>query len=248
LLAIDRISSYYGAVQVLRDVSLDVKAGEAVAVLGPNGAGKSTLLRSISGLVRCKQGKLHFQGKEITRASTSAIVRMGIVQVPEGRHIFSQMTVHENLLMGAFVHENREALKEQLQFVYALFPDLEEKAPRMGKELSGGQQQMLAIGRALMGRPSLLLLDEPSLGLSPIMVEQVAQTIDTIRKDLGTSILLVEQDAGLALELTSRVYVMQTGRITLSGATSDVSPAQIRQAYLGVATEVLASVAKGTKG
>jgi branched-chain amino acid transport system ATP-binding protein len=162
---------------------------------------------------------------------------MGIVQVPEGRHIFSQMSVRENLLMGAFVHGNGGGLKEQLQFVYSLFPDLEEKASRMGKELSGGQQQMLAIGRALMGRPSLLLLDEPSLGLSPIMVEQVAQTIEAIRKDIGTSVLLVEQDAGLALELASRVYVMQTGRITLSGPTRDVSPAQIRQAYLGHAGE-----------
>jgi branched-chain amino acid transport system ATP-binding protein len=233
LLEVVQVNSYYGAVQALRDVSLEVGSGEAVAVLGPNGAGKSTLLRSISGLIRCRRGRISYEGKDIGKARTNAIVRMGIVQVPEGRHIFSQMSVRENLLMGAFVHGNGGGLKEQLQFVYSLFPDLEEKASRMGKELSGGQQQMLAIGRALMGRPSLLLLDEPSLGLSPIMVEQVVQTIEAIRKDIGTSVLLVEQDAGLALELASRVYVMQTGRITLSGSTRDVSPAQIRQAYLG---------------
>jgi branched-chain amino acid transport system ATP-binding protein len=246
LLEVNEISSYYGAIQAIRDVSLKVAPGEAVAVLGPNGAGKSTLLRSISGIVRCRRGRIRYKGQEIARASTSAIVRMGIVQVPEGRHIFSQMSVRENLLMGAFVHGNGAGLKEQLSFVYSLFPDLEEKSSRMGKELSGGQQQMLAIGRGLMGRPSLLLLDEPSLGLSPIMVEQVAETIEAIRKDLGTSILLVEQNAGLALELTSRVYVMQTGRITLSGATSEISPAEIRKAYLGEAAIEVAAAADQT--
>jgi branched-chain amino acid transport system ATP-binding protein len=238
LLEIDGISSYYGAIQALHEVSVEVKPGEAVAVLGPNGAGKSTLLRSISGLVRCRRGRIAYQGKDISRARTDAIVRLGIVQVPEGRRVFSQMSVRENLLMGAFVHNNGGGMKEQLKFVYSLFPDLEEKASRMGKELSGGQQQMLAIGRALMGRPSLLLLDEPSLGLSPIMVEQVSQTITSIRTELGTSILLVEQDAGLALELTSRVYVMQSGRVTLAGGTSDISATEIRKAYLGQVADI----------
>jgi len=232
LLDVRQVSGHYGPVRALRDVSIEVARGEAVAVMGPNGAGKSTLLRSISGLVKPK-GSIRYRGDEIAGRSPDAIVRLGIVQVPEGRRIFAQMTVSDNLLLGAYTCDNAASVRERLDFVLGLFPDLAEKRGQLGGELSGGQQQMLAIGRALMGRPSLLLLDEPSLGLSPIMVEQVGVTVSAIRKDLGTSILLVEQNAGLALELASRVYVMQSGRIALSGSTEEISIDRIRQAYLG---------------
>ena len=217
----------------MREVSFDIDTGEAIAVLGPNGAGKSTLLRTISGLVKPESGSILYREHEIVGRSTHAIVRLGIVHVPEGRRIFTQMTVLENLMMGAFTRDNKKDIAEHLEFVYEFFPDLSEKRRQLGGELSGGQQQMLAIGRALMSEPSLLLLDEPSLGLSPIMVEQLGKTITAIRQDLGMSIMLVEQNAGLALELTGRVYVMQAGRVVLSGATDEVSIEEIRQAYLG---------------
>jgi branched-chain amino acid transport system ATP-binding protein len=233
LLDVQKLSAFYGPIQALREVSLEVAAGQAVAVLGPNGAGKTTLMHSISGLVRSVTGDIRFNGADIAGKPPHVMVRMGIIQVPEGRRIFTQMTVRENLLLGAYTWDEKRNVREHLDFVYSLFPDLHEKRTQLGGELSGGQQQMLAIGRALMGRPSLLILDEPSLGLSPIMVEQVANTIEAIRKDLGTSILLVEQNAGLALELTNRVYVMQTGRVVLSGESAEVSPEEIRRAYLG---------------
>lgn len=233
MLKIRELSSFYGPIQALREVSLDVDTGEAVAVLGPNGAGKSTLLRTISGLVKPRSGSIMYREHETVGRSTHAIVRLGIVHVPEGRRIFTQMTVLENLIMGAFTRDDRKGTEEHLEFIYELFPDLGEKQRQLGGELSGGQQQMLAIGRALMSEPSLLLLDEPSLGLSPIMVEQLSKTITAIRQDLGMSIMLVEQNAGLALELTGRVYVMQAGRVVLSGATDEVSIEEIRQAYLG---------------
>ena len=233
MLDVQQLSSFYGPIQALREISLQVGPGEAVAVLGPNGAGKSTLLRSISSLVKPRHGSITYQGREIAGSSPDAIVRLGIVHVPEGRRIFTQMTVLENLMMGAFTRDDPKSVKERLNFVYGLFPDMDEKKGQLGGELSGGQQQMLAIGRALMSVPSLLLLDEPSLGLSPIMVEQLGSAIADIRERLGTSILLVEQNAGLALEMASRVYVMQTGRIVLSGATDEISIDEIRQAYLG---------------
>ncbi len=233
MLKIRQLSSFYGPIQALREVSLDVDSGEAVAVLGPNGAGKSTLLRTISGLVKPRSGSILYREHEIVGRSTHAIVKLGIVHVPEGRRIFTQMTVLENLMMGAFTRDNKKDIEEHLEFVYEFFPDLAEKRRQLGGELSGGQQQMLAIGRALMSEPSLLLLDEPSLGLSPIMVEQLGKTITAIRQDLGMSIMLVEQNAGLALELTGHVYVMQAGRVVLSGATDEVSIEEIRQAYLG---------------
>jgi branched-chain amino acid transport system ATP-binding protein len=233
LLEVADLSSSYGPIRVLRHVSLEVQPGEAVAVLGPNGAGKSTLMRAISGLVKSRRGSIHYQGHEITRHAPHTIVRLGITHVPEGRRIFTQMTVVENLLMGAYTIDGRREVHEHMKFIFSLFPDLAQKKTQLGGELSGGQQQMLAIGRALMGRPTLLLLDEPSLGLSPIMVEQLGKTISTIRNDLGTSILLVEQNAGLAMELASRIYVMQTGQITMSGPTGEISQEALRRAYLG---------------
>jgi branched-chain amino acid transport system ATP-binding protein len=233
LLGVLQLSSFYGPIQALRGVSVDVQEGEAVAVLGANGAGKSTLLRTISGLVKPRAGSISYRGHEIAGRSPDQIVRLGVVQVPEGRRIFAQMTVLENLQMGAYTRSNGTSTKEHLDFVFSVFPDLREKRSQLGGELSGGQQQMLAIGRALMSEPSMLLLDEPSLGLSPIMVEQLGATITAIRRDLGMSILLVEQNAGLALELTSRVYVMQTGHVVLSGSTEEISLEKIHEAYLG---------------
>jgi len=232
LLEVRELSGHYGPIQALRGVSLEVAAGEAVAVLGPNGAGKSTLLRAISGLLKAK-GSVRYKGQELVGRAPHAIVRHGVVHVPEGRRIFAQMTVLDNLLLGAFTCDDGAAQREHLDFVFTLFPDLAEKKNRLGGELSGGQQQMLAIGRGLMGRPSLLLLDEPSLGLSPILIEQVGETIAAIRKDLGMSILIVEQNAALALEMASRAYVMQSGRVVMTFATDDVSIEQIREAYLG---------------
>ncbi len=233
MLEVRQLNSFYGAIQALRDVSLQINEGEAVAVLGPNGAGKSTLLRSISGLVPRKHGTITYKGQEIAARAPHHIVKLGIVHVPEGRRIFTQMTVLENLLMGGFTCDDAALVKNQLDFVLTLFPDLAEKRHQLGGELSGGQQQMLAIGRGLMSRPTVLLLDEPSLGLSPIMVEQLGTVVASIRHDLGTTVLLVEQNAGLALELADRVYVMQTGRIVLSGTTAEISAAQLREAYLG---------------
>jgi branched-chain amino acid transport system ATP-binding protein len=233
LLEVRQLNSFYGAIQALRDVSMQIDEGEAVAVLGPNGAGKSTLLRSISGLVPRKHGSITYQGQEIGTRAPHHIVKLGIVHVPEGRRIFTQMTVLENLLMGGFTCDDATLVKNQLDFVLTMFPDLAEKRHQLGGELSGGQQQMLAIGRGLMSRPAVLLLDEPSLGLSPIMVEQLGSVIASIRHDLGTTVLLVEQNAGLALELANRIYVMQTGRIVLSGTTEEISAAQLREAYLG---------------
>jgi branched-chain amino acid transport system ATP-binding protein len=233
LLRVDRVSSYYGPLQALHEASLEVPDAGAVAVLGPNGAGKSTLLHSISGLIHARFGSITYNGHEIAHEQPHHIVRMGIVQVPEGRRIFTQMTVHENLMMGAFTRDGGKEVTEDVGFVFSLFPDLAEKRSRLGGELSGGQQQMLAIGRALMAKPSLLLLDEPSLGLSPILVEQLGQAITDIRRRLGMAILLVEQNVGLALEMASHVYVMATGRVVLSAASSEISVDDIRRSYLG---------------
>ena len=233
MLEVDRLSGFYGPIQALREVSLEVGTGEAVAVLGPNGAGKSTLLQSISGLVKSRKGSVRYQGREIVGYRPDAIVRLGIVHVPEGRRIFAQMTVLDNLVVGAFTRSDRKGVREDLDLVFSLFPDLYRKKGQLGRELSGGQQQMLAFGRGLMARPSLLLLDEPSLGLSPILVEQMAETIAAIRRDLGMSILLVEQNAGLAMDIASHIYVMQTGRVALSGSTKEISMEEISQTYLG---------------
>jgi len=233
LLKVDRLTSFYGPLQALHEVSLEVPHAGAVAVLGPNGAGKSTLLHTISGLVRARGGSITYNGHEIAHQQPHHIVRLGIVQVPEGRRIFTQMTVHENLMMGAFTRDGGKEISEDISFVFTLFPDLAEKRNRMGGELSGGQQQMLAIGRALMAQPSLLLLDEPSLGLSPILVEQLGQAITDIRQRLGMAILLVEQNVGLALEMADHVYVMATGRVVLSAPSAEISVDDIRRSYLG---------------
>ena len=233
MLKVEGLNSFYGPIQALRDVSLHVETGEAVGILGPNGAGKSTLLRTISGLLKPKQGSIEYEGRDIAGVPPHSVVKLGIAHVPEGRHIFTQLTVMENLLMGAFSRSDKNEINEDLDFTFSLFPDLKEKKGQLGGELSGGQQQMLAFGRALMSRPSLLLLDEPSLGLSPLLVEQLSLAPDAIRDRLGMSLLLVEQNVGLAMDMVTRFYVMQTGTIVMDGTTDDISPEQIRQAYLG---------------
>lgn len=235
MLEISNLSAGYGPIQVLRDVSLEVHPGEIVAVLGTNGAGKSTLLRTISGLVRPRSGSIEYKGREIAGWSPHAIVRQGIVHVPEGRRIFTQMTVFENLMMGAFTHRNSKGVNQDLELVFLLFPDLVEKQGQMGGELSGGQQQMLAIGRALMSRPTCLLLDEPSMGLSPLLVEELGglgQALADIQEERGMSIVLVEQNVGLAMEMASRVYIMETGRVTWGGNTEEISLDEIRRRFL----------------
>ena len=232
MLRVERLSSFYGRVQALREVSIEVQSGQAVAVLGPNGAGKSTLLHTISGLIKPRYGSIRYNDREIAGHSPHVIVKCGIAQVPEGRRIFTQLSVLENLMMGAFTRRDK-GFDEDLDFVFSLFPDLAQKRGQLGGELSGGQQQMLAISRALMARPSLLLLDEPSLGLSPLLVEQLGEAIADIRKRSGMSILLVEQNVGLALEMASHVYVMQTGRVALSGPAEEIALEEIRRTYLG---------------
>ncbi len=223
-----------GARQVLRGVSLEVHRGEVVALLGANGAGKTTTLRTISGLLRPHAGSIEYEGRQLTRLSPRAIVQLGIVQVPEGRMLFPNMTVQENLEMGAAAQPQRDGLQEGLERVFTLFPVLRERRKQLAGTLSGGQQQMVAIARGMMARPSLYLLDEPSLGLAPRMVEQIAQAIQDIRAG-GTTILLVEQNAALALRLAQRGYVMEGGRTVLMGAASALLASdQVREAYLGV--------------
>ncbi len=232
MLRVDRLSSFYGRVQALREVSIEVPSGQAVGVLGPNGAGKSTLLHAISGLVKPRYGSIRYDDHELAGKTPHVIVKLGVAQVPEGRRIFTQLSVMENLLMGGFTRKDN-GFQEDLDFVFSLFPDLAQKRGQLGGELSGGQQQMLAIGRALMARPSLLLLDEPSLGLSPILIDQLGVAIADIRQKRGMSILLVEQNVGLALEMVSHVYVMQTGRVTMSLPANEIVLEEIRRAYLG---------------
>ena len=232
LLNVERLNSFYGRAQALRDVSIEVQTGQAVGVLGPNGAGKSTLLHSISGLVKPRSGSIRYDQRELAGKSTHAIVKAGIAQVPEGRRIFTRLSVLENLKMGAYTRSG-DGIEEDLDAVFTMFPALAEKRSQLGGELSGGQQQMLAIGRALMAKPTLLLLDEPSLGLAPLMVEQLGEAIARIRERSGLSVLLVEQNVGLALEMVSHVYVMQTGRVILEGPAQEMVLDEIRRAYLG---------------
>lgn len=233
MLEIQDLAASYGAALVLRDVSVRVDRGEIVTLIGSNGAGKSTTLRAISGLVTIRGGQIRFRGQVITRRSSHAIVRAGVAHVPEGRRLFGEMTVRENLLLGAYTCRRRE-LAGRLARVYQWFPHLAERDHQMAGSLSGGEQQMVAIGRGLMADPVLLLLDEPSLGLAPKLVAQVADMIRSIR-DLGITILLVEQNAHLALQISDRAYVLQTGRIAREGASGELlGDPFVRTAYLGL--------------
>jgi branched-chain amino acid transport system ATP-binding protein len=227
------VHTYYGAIHALKGISLQVYEGEIVTLLGSNGAGKSTTLRSINGLNRPRQGSIHFEGRDITSIAAHSIVKRGIAQSPEGRRLFPRMTVTENLEMGAFQRSDRAAIKADMDHVFELFPRLQERRDQKAGTMSGGEQQMCAIGRALMARPKLLLLDEPSLGLAPIFVERIFDIISQINKE-GTSILLVEQNALMALDNAHRGYVLETGRIVLADTAEALKTnEQVRKTYLG---------------
>ena len=233
VLELDGIETYYGTIRALRGVSLEVRAGEIVTLLGANGAGKTTTLRSINGLNRPRRGTITFVGHEITTIPAHNIVKLGISQSPEGRKLFPRMTVVENLEMGAFQRSDRAAIKEDMEGVFTLFPRLAERRTQKAGTMSGGEQQMCAIGRAMMARPKLLMLDEPSMGLAPIFVERIFETIVEINKQ-GTPILLVEQNALMALEVADRGYVLETGSIVLEGPAADLKTnEQVRKTYLG---------------
>jgi len=232
MLTISGVHAFYGNIEALKGVDLEVRAGEIVALIGANGAGKSTLLMTICGRPRAARGQILFEGREITRLATFEIVRLGIAQAPEGRRIFSRMTVLENLQVGATIAD-RTSFDNELARVFTLFPILDQRRGQSGGTLSGGEQQMLAIARALMSRPRLLLLDEPSLGLAPLMVKQIFSAIREINERQKTTVLLVEQNAHQALRLADRGYVMQTGRIMLSGTGTELlANPEVRSAYL----------------
>jgi branched-chain amino acid transport system ATP-binding protein len=235
VLALEDVRTFYGSIEALKGISLEVRAGEIVTLLGSNGAGKSTTLRSINGLVRPRSGRILFQGKDITHAPPHEIVRDGIAQSPEGRKLFPRMTVVENLEMGAFQRSDRGAIGEDMDRVFTLFPRLAERKHQKAGTMSGGEQQMCAIGRALMARPKLLMLDEPSMGLAPIFVERIFETIVEVNQQ-GTPILLVEQNALMALEVANRGYVLETGQIALADDADKLRENEdVRKAYLGVA-------------
>lgn len=233
LLKLDNIKTYYGNIRALKGISIEVDENEIVCLIGGNGAGKSTTLMTISGILTPVEGDIFFQGQSIVGVRADNIVQMGICQVPEGRMIFPLLTVMENLDLGAYLRKDKEGIKEALNRVFELFPAMSERRKQYGGTLSGGEQQMLAISRALMGRPKLLLLDEPSLGLAPILVDSIFETIHQINEQ-GTTILLVEQNAQLALQYSNRGYVLETGEIALAGASEDLlTDEQVRKAYLG---------------
>jgi branched-chain amino acid transport system ATP-binding protein len=233
VLDVQDVHTYYGPVHALRGVSLQVRAGEVVTMIGSNGAGKSTTLRSINGINRPKRGRILFQGRDITNAGPHEIVSMGISQSPEGRRLFPRMSVLENLEMGTFQRTDRENFQEDLDRVYTLFPRLHERQTQKAGTLSGGEQQMVAMGRALMARPKLLMLDEPSMGLAPIFVERIFDIVKTINEQ-GTAILLVEQNALMALDVAKRGYVLQTGQVVLAGDAERLRhDDDVRKRYLG---------------
>jgi branched-chain amino acid transport system ATP-binding protein len=234
LLELEDVHTFYGSIEALKGVSLEVNEGEVVTLIGANGAGKSTTLRSINGLNTAKRGRIVFRGKDITRRSPHDIVEMGISQSPEGRRLFPHMSVLENLEMGAFQRKDRAGIREDLDRVYSLFERLEERKNQRAGTLSGGEQQMCAIGRALMARPTLLMLDEPSMGLAPIFVEKIFEIVREINEQ-GTTILLVEQNALMALDAAQRGYVMETGRIALHDEAKALREnEQVQKAYLGI--------------
>ena len=233
MLKIDNIHVYYGAIHALKGVSLEVRKGEIVTLIGANGAGKSTTLRTVSGLLAPKSGGISFLGENIAGMPAHEIVKHGISQVPEGRRIFAEMSVQENLEMGAFTRKDKAGVEKDFEIVYNRFPRLKERCTQLAGTLSGGEQQMLAMGRALMSRPKLLLLDEPSMGLAPLLIKEIFSIIEDINRE-GTTVLLVEQNANMALSIAHRAYVMETGRITLQGAAKDLAASEdVRKAYLG---------------
>lgn len=233
MLEINKLSVKYDNIRVLHYISMQIRKGEMVALIGANGAGKTTVLRTISGLLRAESGQILFEGKDITKMSSHNIVASGIVQVPEGRQIFTKMTIEENLKLGAYLQRDKTVMKRNFEKVFSLFPILKQRLHQQAGTLSGGEQQMLAIGRALLGNPKLLLLDEPSMGLSPIMTQQVFSVLESLKKE-GITMLLVEQNAYEALEISDRAYILETGNITLEGKSSDlIQDPNVKKAYLG---------------
>ena len=233
MLVLEDVNVYYGAIHALKGISFEVNQGEIVTLIGSNGAGKSTSLKTISGLLRPKTGKITFKGENMASVAPQSIVAKGISQVPEGRHVFANMTVIENLELGAFLRKDKAGIKQDMKRVYELFPRLLERNSQISGTLSGVEQQMLAMGRALMSKPQLLLLDEPSMGLAPILVKQIFSIIKEINAS-GTTILLVEQNAHMALSVANRAYVLETGKIVLSGDSKKLAASEeVRKAYLG---------------
>jgi len=233
MLEVENVHAYYGKIHALKDISLNVDKGEIVTLIGANGAGKSTTLKTISGLLRPRQGSVRLDGEDLTTLLPHHIVTKGVIQVPEGRRIFGQLTVKENLDMGAFTCRDSHLIKTNLDKVFNLFPRLKERRRQVAGTLSGGEQQMLAMGRALMATPQLLLLDEPSMGLAPVLVDSIFDTIRQLHAD-GTTILLVEQNARMALQVASRGYVIQTGEVVLSDTAENLQKNEmVRKAYMG---------------
>ncbi|HHV98297.1 MAG TPA: ABC transporter ATP-binding protein [Clostridiaceae bacterium] len=233
MLEINKLSVKYDNIRVLHYISMQIRKGEMVALIGANGAGKTTVLRTISGLLKAESGEILFEGKDITKMSSHNIVASGIIHVPEGRQIFTKMTIEENLKLGAYLQRDRSVIKRNFEKVFSLFPILKQRLHQQAGTLSGGEQQMLAIGRALLGNPKLLLLDEPSMGLSPIMTQQVFSVLESLKKE-GITMLLVEQNAYEALEISDRAYILETGNITLEGRSSGlIQDPNVKKAYLG---------------
>ena len=234
MLELNRINTFYGKIQALRDVSLKVEDGEIVTLIGANGAGKSTTLMSICGVIHPRSGEILFDGKPIQQLPAPEIVKRGISQVPEGRLIFPELTVRENLDLGAFLRTDKKGIADDMEYVFQFFPILRERVSQTGGTLSGGEQQMLALGRALMARPRLLLLDEPSLGLAPIIIQQIFKIIQKVNED-GTTVFLVEQNANQALHIANRGYVMENGVVVMEGKAQELlSSEKVRKAYLGM--------------
>jgi branched-chain amino acid transport system ATP-binding protein len=238
MLKIKNINTYYGKVHALKNVSIHLKAGEIVTLIGANGAGKTTLLNTLSAITPAESGEILFEGVSLTTLSTDRIVKLGISQVPEGRQVFNPLSVGDNLELGAYLRyrsrEGKGEIRKDLEKIYALFPRLLERRQQMAGTLSGGEQQMLAIGRALMAKPRLLLLDEPSMGLAPLVVQEIFRVVETLRQEAGTTVLLVEQNAKAALKLADRGYVLETGKVILEGIASELlENKDVQRAYLG---------------
>lgn len=233
MLRVEDINVYYGAIHAIKGISLEVSDGEIVALIGSNGAGKSTTLRTISGLMKPKSGRIIYEDRDISGMAAHKIVGLGLCQVPEGRHVFANMTVLENLELGAYLRSDKDGIAKDMEKVFERFPRLLERKTQLAGTLSGGEQQMLAMGRALMSRPKLLLLDEPSMGLAPLLVKEIFNIIKDINA-AGTTVLLVEQNANMALSIADKAYVLETGRITLSGTAGELASSEaVRKAYLG---------------
>ena len=233
MLQVNDLHVYYGVIHALKGISFEVEKGEVIALIGANGAGKTTTLHTITGLLNAKQGSVVFEGQDITKVPAHKIVQMGIAHVPEGRRVFSQLTVYDNLKMGAYTRKDSSEIQESLEEVYHRFPRLKERKDQRAGTLSGGEQQMLAMGRALMSKPRLIVMDEPSMGLSPIFVNEIFDIIEKVSNS-GTTVLLVEQNAKKALSIADRAYVMETGRITMEGRAEDLLHNEaVQKAYLG---------------